>query len=115
MWLKHWHVRGPAEKPLQVSGLWEIKESQCQSQYSCWHRNLPAGDVDVQNVSTYLTGGSYEFKGNDCEILKTKSSMQMFSSLSVAMFRITQVWIFQRDETGPNFEKDTVMEHTSNI
>lgn len=47
MWLKHWHVLRPAEKPLQVSGLWEIKESQCQSQYPCWHRNLPAGDVDV--------------------------------------------------------------------
>lgn len=31
MWLEHWHVPEPAGKPLQVSGLWEIKESQRQS------------------------------------------------------------------------------------
>lgn len=48
MWLKHWHLPVSGGKPLQVSGLWDIKESQRQSQYSCWHRDLPAGDLDAR-------------------------------------------------------------------
>lgn len=57
MWLKHRNVPGPAEKPLQVSGLWEIKESQCQSQYSCWHWESACRRLGCLNVSIYLPHG----------------------------------------------------------
>lgn len=109
MGLKHCHIPGPAGKPLQVSGLWGIQVSQCQSY-------TPAGtEIRLQETWmlewSYLSQRSvYGLKGNDCEILKMQSPMQILNSLLLVMFRTTQIRIFQRNGTGPNPEKETSRE-----
>lgn len=77
------------------------------------NHNTPAG-TKIRLQETWMLEciylphrGVYGLKGNDCEILKTKSPMQMLNSLLVVMFRTTPVRIFQRNGTGPNSEKES--------
>lgn len=108
MGLKHWHgiYLGLQESLSRCLASGKLRKASA-------NHNIPAGTeirlqetLDIEGI--YLSHrGVYGLKGNDCEILKTKSPMQMLNSLLVVMFGTTHVRIFPRNGTGPNPKKET--------